>query len=80
MTGAKSWRVNLGLEPDEEIIEMADECGLAGYFELDGDSVGQLMVTAFAKLIVERERKRILDVIGNNQCECRCSEVVRGQA
>lgn len=32
----------------------------------------------FAKLVVEKERKRILDVIGNNQCECRCSEVVRG--
>jgi len=22
----------------------------------------------------------VLDVIGDNQCECRCSEVVRGQA
>lgn len=34
----------------------------------------------FAKMIEEKERKRILDVIGDNQCECRCSEVVRGQA
>ena len=42
---------------NEEIIEMADECGLAGYFELDGDSVGQLMVTAFAKLVAEKERE-----------------------
>jgi hypothetical protein len=41
----------------DEIIEMADECGLAGYFELDGDSVGQLMVTAFAKLVAEKERE-----------------------
>ena len=30
-------------------------------------------------MAIEKERKRILDVIGNNQCECRCSEVVRGQ-
>ena len=42
---------------NKEIIEMADECGLAGYFELDGDSVGQLMVTAFAKLVAEKERE-----------------------
>ena len=35
----------------DEIIEMADECGLAGYFELEGDSVGILMVTTFAKLV-----------------------------
>ena len=34
----------------------------------------------FAKLVAEKERKRILDVIGDNQCECRCSEVVSGQA
>ena len=41
----------------DEILKMADECGLAGYFELDGDSVGQLMVTAFAKLVAEKERE-----------------------
>jgi hypothetical protein len=34
----------------------------------------------YAKLVTEKERKRILDVIGDNQCECRCAEVVRGQA
>ena len=40
----------------DEIIEMADKCGLMGYFELDGDSVGQLGIEAFAKLIADKER------------------------
>ena len=31
------------------------------------------------EMAIEQERKRILDVIGNNQCECRCFEVVRGE-
>jgi len=31
------------------------------------------------EMAIEKERKRILDVIGNNQCECRCFEVVRGE-
>ena len=50
----------------DEILEVADECGLAGYFELDGDSVGQLMVTAFAKLVAEKEREacaKLCDVL-----------------
>jgi hypothetical protein len=29
---------------------------------------------------VAYEKDRILDVIGNNQCECCCSEVVRDEA
>lgn len=40
-------------------------------------STKHLMI--FAEMVAEKERKRILDVIGDNQCECRCSEVVRGQ-
>jgi len=46
----------------DEILDMADECGLAGYFELDGDSVGQLMVTAFAKLVAEKEREACAEI------------------
>ena len=36
----------------------------------------------FAALVASAEREAILAVIGDNQCECRCSEVVRdrGQA
>ncbi len=29
------------------------------------------------KKAIEHEREAILAVIGDNQCECRCSEVVR---
>jgi hypothetical protein len=36
-------------------------------------------LVALVNHAIEAERKRILDVIGNNQCECRCSEVVRGE-
>jgi len=36
-------------------------------------------LVALVNHAIEAERKRILDVIGDNQCECRCSEVVRGQ-
>jgi hypothetical protein len=32
------------------------------------------------EMVVAQERERILDIIGDNQCECRCAEVVRGQA
>ena len=31
----------------------------------------------FAALVASAEREAILAVIGDNQCECRCSEVVR---
>ena len=44
---------------NDEIMELADECGLAGYFELDGDSVGELMVTAFAKMVAAKEQDKI---------------------
>jgi hypothetical protein len=40
------------------------------------------VVIRFATLVASAEREAILAVIGDNQCECRCSEVVRdrGQA
>ena len=40
------------------------------------------VVIRFAELVASAEREAILAVIGDNQCECRCSEVVRdrGQA
>ena len=51
---------------------------------LKGDGVVHAMfqLEAFAALVASAEREAILAVIGDNQCECRCSEVVRdrGQA
>jgi hypothetical protein len=41
----------------DDVIRLADKCGLIGYFELDGDSVGILGLEAFAKLVAEHERK-----------------------
>ena len=58
----------------DEIIEIAIKCGW------DNPANNMMPLYEFAKLVVEKERKRILDVIGDNQCECRCAEVVRGQA
>ena len=58
----------------DEIIEMARQAG----FE-EHQAKFDTRIETFAKLIAEKERKRILDVIGDNQCECRCSEVVRGE-
>ena len=34
-------------------------------------------LVALVNLAIDREREAILAVIGDNQCECRCSEVVR---
>lgn len=74
----------------DEIIELGVQAGIIPWTKheyiggnkfsasdegLDGDRTSLIQ---FAKLIAEKERKRILDVIGDNQCECRCSEVVRG--
>jgi len=54
----------------EDIVRMAKEAGMESFdicVELDD----------FAKLVAQHEREAILAVIGDNQCECRCSEVVR---
>ena len=53
----------------EDIVRMAKEAGMESFdicVELDD----------FAKLVAQHEREAILAVIGDNQCECRCSEVV----
>ena len=59
----------------EDIIRMAEEAGAIHYWHLSN-------LERFAALVASAERGAILAVIGDNQCECRCSEVVRdrGQA
>ena len=62
----------------DEIIEMAHEAGLHIATDVNWMPViGLEYAEKFAKLVVERDRANILAVIGDNQCECRCSEVVR---
>jgi hypothetical protein len=58
----------------EDIIRMAQETGVSAERVRD--------LVNFAALVASAEREAILAVIGDNQCECRCSEVVRdrGQA
>ena len=63
----------------EDIICMAREAG----FESHDISLNfPKELERFAALVASAEREAILAVIGDNQCECRCSEVVRdrGQA
>ena len=63
----------------ENIIRMAREAG----FESHDISLNfPKELERFAALVASAEREAILAVIGDNQCECRCSEVVRdrGQA
>lgn len=73
---------------DMEILQLADQHGVVAVTKhewdgkrfnhtddyLDGDAAALVM---FAKAVVQRDRANILAVIGDNQCECRCSEVVR---
>ena len=56
----------------DEVYKLIEANGLT----LHGD------IEHFAALVASAEREAILAVIGDNQCECRCSEVVRdrGQA
>ena len=62
----------------EDIIRMAREAGISQ----DHAQGMTLFLERFAALVASAEREAILAVIGDNQCECRCSEVVRdrGQA
>ena len=62
----------------EDVIRIALE---VGFYDGEVDKC-QLMLERFAYLVAQQERDAILAVIGDNQCECRCSEVVRnrGQA
>jgi len=63
---------------NQEIIDMAKEVGLLN--ETDEEYfVKVLRIEAFAALVAAAERDRILAVIGDNQCECRCAEVVRAR-
>ena len=56
----------------DEVYKLIEANGLT----LHGD------IEHFAELVAQHQREAILAVIGDNQCECRCSEVVRdrGQA
>ena len=64
----------------EDITRMAQEAGLIGHTPKPWSH--RESVERFAALVASAEREAILAVIGDNQCECRCSEVVRdrGQA
>jgi len=65
----------------EDIIKFARQVGLPHWYQTEG-VVNEALLIKFATLVVKQEREDILAVIGDNQCECRCSEVVRdrGQA
>jgi hypothetical protein len=61
---------------NEEVMQLMTDMGLH-----EGGIENWLIDNAWYLVVnkaIEKERKRILDVIGDNQCECRCSEVVRG--
>ena len=64
----------------EELFSIADKVGLGYVRHISDKDIGK--VEDFAALVASAEREAILAVIGDNQCECRCSEVVRdrGQA
>lgn len=67
----------------EDIIRMAREAGLHIATDVNWmPIIGLEYAEKFAALVASAEREAILAVIGDNQCECRCSEVVRdrGQA
>jgi hypothetical protein len=66
----------------EEMIGLARQAGFAEPERIISTDTVRCVpdLAYFAELIAQKERKRILDVIGDNQCECRCAEVVRGQA
>jgi len=65
----------------EDIIKFARQVGLPHWYQTEG-VVNEALLIKFATLVAKQEREDILAVIGDNQCECRCSEVVRdrGQA
>jgi hypothetical protein len=67
----------------EDIVRMAKEAGFYiehnEIYSMSTQSDHELTepIERFAKLVAQHEREAILAVIGDNQCECRCSEVVR---
>lgn len=60
----------------EDIIKFARQVGLPHWYQTEG-VVNEALLIKFATLVAQQEREAILAVIGDNQCECRCSEVVR---
>ena len=66
----------------EEIMRMAEASGFEDSLLYEHWRCNLESITKFAELVASAEREAILAVIGDNQCECRCSEVVRdrGQA
>lgn len=65
---------------NEEVMQLMTDMGLhEGGMD---DWVFDNAWVMFANAVASAEREAILAVIGDNQCECRCSEVVRdrGQA
>ena len=66
----------------EDIMRMAEASGVEDSLLYEHWRCNLESKTRFAALVASAEREAILAVIGDNQCECRCSEVVRdrGQA
>ena len=66
----------------EDIMRMAEASGVEDSLLYEHWRCNLESMTRFAALVASAEREAILAVIGDNQCECRCSEVVRdrGQA
>jgi hypothetical protein len=66
----------------EDIMRMAEASGVEDSLLYEHWRCNLESMTKFADLVASAEREAILAVIGDNQCECRCSEVVRdrGQA
>jgi hypothetical protein len=75
-------------EPRVEVLRLSKD-GIWANPDIPADDAAKFVLNAIGYNIevlvqkaVEDEREAILAVIGDNQCECRCSEVVRdrGQA
>ena len=60
---------------NDELFGLAEKAGLGFVKHADPKDVAKFQ--RFAKLVAQHEHEAILAVIGDNQCECRCSEVVR---
>ena len=46
----------------EEVIALADKTGLFDYLDLEGDSVGQLILQNFAALVAAHEREECAQI------------------
>jgi hypothetical protein len=59
----------------EELFSLADKVGLGFIRHASAREIEKF--EGLVKLVAQRDRANILAVIGDNQCECRCAEVVR---